>query len=213
MSRHSKNMTMALAMVATAFLVAAFAADGLASTGAAVAPPEATAESPSLAPAGATVQGTGLGHRHRHRHRATIATWFGPGLYGRRTACGQVLTPHLVGVANKTLPCGSLVSLSYRGHHLVAPVIDRGPYVAGVTWDLTTMAAHTLGVYGRARLRARVIGLAPNTPTLGMTAPPKSAPSGGSVAEPTQGIVGVPSTEATESTELGQTGTASRRGR
>jgi rare lipoprotein A (peptidoglycan hydrolase) len=207
MSRHRKHMTMALAVVATAFSAAAFAADGLASTGAAVAPTEATAESSPGAIG--TVQGTAP--RRRHRRGATIATWFGPGLYGRRTACGQVLTPRVVGVANKTLPCGSLVALSYHGHHLIAPVIDRGPYVAGVTWDLTTMAARTLGVSGRARLHAHVIGLAANTPTLGMIANPKAAPTGGSVAEPaTPGVVGVPLTEPTEPTEPVHAGTASQ---
>ena len=58
-----------------------------------------------------------------------MATWYGPGLYGNTTACGQELTRDLVGVAHKTLPCGTLVEVSYGGRSIVVPVIDRGPFV------------------------------------------------------------------------------------
>src|SRR3954449_1126371 len=74
--------------------------------------------------------------------KAALATWFGPGFYGQTTACGQTLTPSVVGVANRTLPCGTLVKFSYKGRGLTAPVIDRGPYGHnGAQWDLTTEAA------------------------------------------------------------------------
>jgi rare lipoprotein A (peptidoglycan hydrolase) len=110
-------------------------------------------------------------------HRTGIATWFGPGFYGKRTACGQIMTPELVGVANRTLPCGTLVKVSYRGHLLTLPVIDRGPYShIGADWDLTTGAAQTLGVEDTVRIGTRVVGSAPNTPTLGL---PPGAPAGG----------------------------------
>src|SRR5579871_6673758 len=42
-----------------------------------------------------------------------IATWFGPGFYGHKTACGQTLTPSVIGVAHRTLPCGTLVKVSW----------------------------------------------------------------------------------------------------
>src|SRR5262245_34822899 len=58
-------------------------------------------------------------------HRTGLATWFGPGFYGQTTACGQTLTPAVVGVANRTLPCGTLVRVTYHGHALVVPVLDR----------------------------------------------------------------------------------------
>ncbi len=111
-------------------------------------------------------------------HRTGIATWFGPGFYGKKTACGQVMTPELVGVANRTLPCGTLVKVSYHGHLLTLPVIDRGPYShIGADWDLTTGAAQTLGVEDTVRIGTRVVGSAPNTPTLGL-------PPGATVAGP-----------------------------
>jgi rare lipoprotein A len=104
-----------------------------------------------------------------------LATWFGPGFYGQTTACGQTLTPAVVGVANRTLPCGTLVKFSYRGRGVTVPVIDRGPYAHnGAQWDLTTEAAHALGMADTARIHTRVVGSVPNTPTLGR---PASAPT------------------------------------
>jgi rare lipoprotein A len=75
----------------------------------------------------------------------SVASWYGPTLYGNGTACGEKLTKHILGVANKTLPCGENVALYYHGRTLVVPVIDRGPYVAGRRYDLTYATAKALG--------------------------------------------------------------------
>ncbi len=117
-------------------------------------------------------------------HKTGIATWFGPGFYGKKTACGQTMTPALVGVANRTLPCGTLVKVSYHGHLLTLPVIDRGPYShIGADWDLTTGAAQTLGIEDTVRIGTRIVGSAPNSPTLGLVAgPAASVATGGAVA-------------------------------
>jgi len=72
------------------------------------------------------------------------ATWYGPGLYGRHTACGQVLRPHTIGVAHRSLPCGTTVRFVYHGRAIVTKVIDRGPYSHGNSWDLTLAAARAL---------------------------------------------------------------------
>ena len=72
------------------------------------------------------------------------ATWYGPGLYGNNTACGQVLLPATVGVAHRSLPCGTAVKLVYRGRQVVTRVIDRGPYSYGNDWDLTFATARAL---------------------------------------------------------------------
>jgi rare lipoprotein A (peptidoglycan hydrolase) len=68
---------------------------------------------------------------------AQLATWYGPGFFGNRTACGQRLTTQTWGIAHRTLPCGTLVSLSLKGRRVTVPVIDRGPY-SGATIDLTS---------------------------------------------------------------------------
>jgi rare lipoprotein A len=53
------------------------------------------------------------------------------------TACGIDLTPQTLGVANRTLPCGTLVTLHYGTRTIRVPVIDRGPFVEGREYDLT----------------------------------------------------------------------------
>jgi hypothetical protein len=76
------------------------------------------------------------------------ASYYGPGLYGNGVACGGTLTPSTRGVANKSLPCGTRVTLQYRNRTVVARVIDRGPYVAGRDWDLTEQTKKDLGFGG-----------------------------------------------------------------
>lgn len=64
-------------------------------------------------------------------------SFYGPGFYGNRTACGETLTTLLKGVASKTLPCGTLVTFNWEGITRTFPVVDRGPYVNGRIFDLT----------------------------------------------------------------------------
>src|SRR4051794_40197989 len=59
--------------------------------------------------------------------RSAVASWYGPGFFGHTTACGLELTPELVGVAHRTLPCGTNVAIHYGSRTVVVPV-DRGPY-------------------------------------------------------------------------------------
>jgi len=74
--------------------------------------------------------------KHPWHHDPEIS-WYGPGLIGHGTACGQTLTRSLIGVAHRTLPCGTLVTFKANGHTITAPVVDRGPYVSGRIFDLT----------------------------------------------------------------------------
>ena len=78
-------------------------------------------------------------------YRPARATFYGPGFFGQHTACGQTLTPDLQGVAHKKLPCGTLVAITFGGRETVVPVIDRGPYHDGYSWDLTQATADALG--------------------------------------------------------------------
>jgi hypothetical protein len=77
--------------------------------------------------------------------KPALATWYGPGFYGKRTACGVRLTRSLVGVAHRGLPCGRKVAIFYKGRTIIAPVVDRGPFAHGADWDLTAAAAEQLG--------------------------------------------------------------------
>ncbi len=73
-------------------------------------------------------------------------SFYGPGFYGKRTACGLAYTTTLMGVAHRSLPCGTLVTFRNpaNGRTITVPVVDRGPYVSGRTWDLTGAACTAL---------------------------------------------------------------------
>jgi rare lipoprotein A (peptidoglycan hydrolase) len=76
--------------------------------------------------------------------RKGYASYYGPGLYGGGLACGGTLSPGTVGVAHKTLPCGTRVTFKVGNRVVTAPVIDRGPFIAGRDWDLTTALRNKL---------------------------------------------------------------------
>jgi rare lipoprotein A len=96
-------------------------------------------------------------------YRPAIATWYGPGFFGNTMACGHTLTKHTLGVANKTLPCGTQVALSFRGRTMTVPVVDRGPYANHAHWDLTQATARALAMT--------------DTETIGAVSIPGSAPA------------------------------------
>ena len=91
-------------------------------------------------------------------YRPANATWFGPGFYGRRTACGLRMSKRLLGVAHKRLPCGTMVAFTYKGRAITVPVVDRGPFTKGRAWDLTSAAAKALGFAATGRLGAIPLG-------------------------------------------------------
>lgn len=88
----------------------------------------------------------------------TGASWYGAPLFGNSTACGQKFTPRIIGVAHKTLPCGTRVLIGYRGRFLLTRVIDRGPYTPGRTWDLSHAARIALGYEGIDPVRHLIVG-------------------------------------------------------
>jgi rare lipoprotein A len=75
-------------------------------------------------------------------YRSTLVSWYA--LYGGALACGGRLGYGTLGVANKTLPCGTRVTLRYHGRTVTVPVIDRGPYAGAREFDLTGATARRL---------------------------------------------------------------------
>lgn len=92
-------------------------------------------------------------------YKPAQATWYGKGWYGRKTACGYTLSAKLMGVAHKSLPCGTKVAFLFRGKTITVPVIDRGPYGKGLDWDLTTAAAKELGFLELGRVTLGAVSL------------------------------------------------------
>jgi len=113
-------------------------------------PPTAPAAAPApaapAAPAGAAPAGGTI----------VIASWYGPGFYGNRTACGQLYTPQIIGVAHKTLPCGTMLELEFRGRIVTVPVIDRGPFIAGRTLDLSNATRAALACTDLCSVRMQI---------------------------------------------------------
>jgi len=80
-----------------------------------------------------------------------LASWYGPGFHGNRTANGEVYNQYGISVAHKTLPFGTRVKLcnTSNGRCVVATVNDRGPYIHGRTFDLSMGAAQAIGMIGQ----------------------------------------------------------------
>jgi rare lipoprotein A len=84
--------------------------------------------------------------------RTALASWYGPGLYGGHLGCGGTLSAGSLGVAHKSLPCGTRVTLRHGGRTIRVPVIDRGPYAGGREFDLTAATARRLGFSGHGSI-------------------------------------------------------------
>jgi rare lipoprotein A len=86
------------------------------------------------------------------------ASYYGPGLYGRRTASGEVLQPGTLTAAHRTLPFGTCVRVTVveTGRSVEVRINDRGPFVAGRVVDVSEAAARSLGMIGKGVVRVRV---------------------------------------------------------
>lgn len=82
------------------------------------------------------------------------ASWYGPGFYEHRLPCWSWLKaqglpiqfqPDTWGVAHKSLPCGTMVTLTHGENTVTVPVVDRGPYIAGREFDLSPRVKAELG--------------------------------------------------------------------
>jgi len=87
-------------------------------------------------------------------YRNALASWYGPGLYGGHLGCGGTLDAGDLGVAHKSLPCGTKVTLRHHGHVVRVPVIDRGPYSGAREYDLTEATAQRLGFKGHGSIQS-----------------------------------------------------------
>jgi rare lipoprotein A (peptidoglycan hydrolase) len=76
--------------------------------------------------------------------------------YGHAVACGGIMRPAELGVANKTLPCGTMVTFRYGNRAVRVPVIDRGPYIPGRMWDISGAAAEALHFPGLGPIQWRI---------------------------------------------------------
>lgn len=88
--------------------------------------------------------------RRGHLVERGLASWYGPGFEGRRTASGEVFDGELLTAAHRTLPFGTLVEVVNldNGRAIRVRINDRGPFIRKRVIDLSRAAARELGVIG-----------------------------------------------------------------
>ena len=79
-----------------------------------------------------------------------IASWYGPGFHGRRSASGERFNQNAMTAAHRTLPFGTQVRVTNlrTGATVVVRINDRGPFTRGRVIDLSRAAAGAIGMIG-----------------------------------------------------------------
>lgn len=85
-----------------------------------------------------------------------VASWYGPGFHGNRTANGETYDMYALTAAHKTLPFNTWLKVSYNGRSVFVRINDRGPYVGERFLDLSKGSAQALGITGIAYVSAEV---------------------------------------------------------
>jgi rare lipoprotein A len=79
-----------------------------------------------------------------------VASWYGPGFHGNKTANGEEYDMHRLTAAHRTLPLGSVAEVRSltNGRKVTVRINDRGPFAKGRIIDLSLAAAQTLAMTG-----------------------------------------------------------------
>jgi len=106
-----------------------------------------------------------------------IASWYGPGFHGNRTANGEIYDQYEMTAAHPSLPHGTHVMVTNltNGRAVEVRINDRGPFVGGRAIDLSYAAARAIDLVGpgTARVRIEVLGSGPRRR---LPPPPSEAP-------------------------------------
>ena len=100
------------------------------------------------------------GFRHHHAERRAhrgggvsgLASWYGPGFQGRKTASGERFNTNGLTAAHRSFPLGCHVLVTNRanGRSVVVRINDRGPFGTGKVIDLSHASARAIGMSGSA---------------------------------------------------------------
>ncbi|MCR9072971.1 MAG: septal ring lytic transglycosylase RlpA family protein [Alphaproteobacteria bacterium] len=126
-----------------------------------------------------------------------IASWYGPGFHGKKTANGEIFDENDLTAAHRTLQMPSIVRVTNldNGRSIVVRINDRGPFAHGRIIDMSRRGAQLLGFMRQGTAKVRVELLEPESrqeradalgetyapppdPTLPTAPPPSAAPSG-----------------------------------
>ncbi len=106
-----------------------------------------------------------------------IASWYGPGFHGKKTASGEVYDMHGMTAAHSVLPLNTVVKVANlkTGKEIVVRVNDRGPFVGERVIDLSLAAARELGIVEPGTMPVRVSVIGPGDTRLASRVPVPSA--------------------------------------
>ena len=101
-----------------------------------------------------------------------VASWYGPGFHGNKTANGERYDMHQLTAAHRTLPLGSIavVRSMGTGRQVTVRINDRGPFARGRVLDLSLAGAQALGMTGAGtdQIELRVVGYQGRTADMGV---------------------------------------------
>jgi rare lipoprotein A len=88
-----------------------------------------------------------------------IASWYGPGFHGRKTANGETFNMDALTAAHRWLPFGSLVRVQnmINGRSVDVRINDRGPFIKQRIIDLSRAAAKALGLGGTKQVELTLL--------------------------------------------------------
>jgi rare lipoprotein A len=88
-----------------------------------------------------------------------VASWYGPGFHGRKTANGERFNTYDLTAAHKTLPFNTIVRVINLSNDksVIVRINDRGPFSKGRIIDLSKAAKEEIGMGGLADVRIEVI--------------------------------------------------------
>lgn len=105
-----------------------------------------------------------------------VASWYGPGFNGRRTASGEIFNMHQLTAAHRTLPLPSFVRVTNLANQqsVIVRINDRGPFHAGRILDLSYAAARKIGMLSTGRVSIEPVEVSHREPILraGIPLPP-----------------------------------------
>ncbi len=92
-----------------------------------------------------------------------VASWYGPGFDGNRTANGERFDQDELTAAHRTLKFNSIVRVTYHDQSVYVRINDRGPFVRGRVIDLSKAAAEKIGLIaaGRGPVTLEVVSCGP----------------------------------------------------
>ena len=90
-----------------------------------------------------------------------IASWYGPGFHGKRTANGEIYNMHAMTAGHRILPLGSIVRVTNKnnGRSLIVRINDRGPFADDRVIDLSRAAADKLDIVTKGIAPVRIVAL------------------------------------------------------